>query len=252
MVYGNYISVNGNVENIRLTNNLPKHEDYVYYFGVNFPTRKKFILSNISVWIVFSSILLIAVIFFAYALFIILQQKRLSEQQRDFINNMTHEFKTPISSINLSSDVLLKPGVNDQPGRISTYARLIKQENERLNDQVEKVLNIARIERKGFTLYEEQFDAIEIIKDVVNSMLINNKVKITTDYTDLNAFVLGDKLHFTNIIFNVVDNAIKYSGENPEITIKAGIQKKLLKISLEDKGKCIEKEFQNRVFKKFY
>ncbi len=251
MVYGKYINANGESHE-RNQIDLPKSEDFTYYFGVNFPQKSSYIVNDMSVWIILSSILLIVVIFLSYAMIIILQQKRYSEQQKDFINNMTHEFKTPISSINLSTNVLLNPKIIEAPTRLITYIELIKKENNRLNEQVEKVLNISRIERKEFQLKKEKFNAQEVIQQVFESLLMNNSNNIRCDFKAKISFIYGDKLHFTNILFNLTDNAIKYSTNNPEIIISTSNEKDKFILSIKDKGIGMTKEQQKHVFKKFY
>ena len=128
MVYGNYVSIKGKDNSIEMTTNMPKYSEYVYYFGVNFPSKTNSLTGDMGLWIIFSAILLVSVIFFSYAIFIILRQKRLSELQKDFINNMTHEFKTPISSINISADVISNPEIVNDPERLQNYGGIIKQE----------------------------------------------------------------------------------------------------------------------------
>jgi two-component system, OmpR family, phosphate regulon sensor histidine kinase PhoR len=149
MEYGNYLTKSGTANPNVLTANLPKYDQYTYYFGVNFPLLRNNITGDMSLWFFFMGLLLVAIIFFVYAIFVILHQKRLSEMQKDFINNMTHEFKTPISSINISADVIMNPDIINDPARLFTYGSVIKQENNRLNQQVDKVLQIARIESQS-------------------------------------------------------------------------------------------------------
>ncbi len=145
MVYGNYVKIEDKGSEVPTTN-LPTYDEFTYYFGVYLPTKSNFVINNLRLSIVFSMILLIAVIFFAYAIYVILQQKRLSELQTDFINNMTHEFKTPISSISLSSNAMLRnPMIMNDP-RLNKYTNIIKDQAERLNGQVEKVLQIAQLQ----------------------------------------------------------------------------------------------------------
>ncbi|MFN8134993.1 MAG: histidine kinase dimerization/phospho-acceptor domain-containing protein [Bacteroidales bacterium] len=143
MEYGNYVFYNGKVKEDALSASLPKYSGYNYYFGVNFPLLNNTIVGDMSIWFFMIAILLISVIFFAYSIFVILKQKQLSEMQRDFINNMTHEFKTPIASITIAADVIANPETMSEPSRILTYGSVIKHEVSRLNDQVDKVLQIA-------------------------------------------------------------------------------------------------------------
>lgn len=252
MVYGSYVDLDGKTKGNDPSNNFPKYDEYLYYFGIHFPSKKALIFTNMSIWIIFSSIFLFVIIFFSYSLYIILQQKRLSEQQKNFINNMTHEFKTPISSINLSSDVLLDKNILKDPKRLAKYAGLIKQENERLNKQVEKVLNIARLEKRHFNLNLEKFNAHSLIVDLSNSVILNKNSKITCELNAKNSTIKADKLHFTNILLNLFDNAVKYSGLNPRIIVQTNSIKNNLILAIKDKGKGIPKDLQKKVFHKFY
>ena len=169
MVYGNYISASGSGEKIKPANTLPKYSEYLYYFGIRFPTLRNTIAGDMAILFFFTFILMLSVIFFVYAIFVILQQKRLSEMQKDFINNMTHEFKTPISTINISTDVITDPEILKDPQRLFKYGGFIRQENQRLNMLVEKVLQIAQIEKGVFRLKKEPIDLNELISTVVEN-----------------------------------------------------------------------------------
>ncbi len=254
MVYGNYVTAGGHDKQIKLSTTLPKYSEYVYYFGINFPTKGNYITGDMSLWFVFSGILLVSVIFYAWAIFIILRQKRLSELQKDFINNMTHEFKTPISSINISADVILSPDILQQPERLRNYGAIIKQENTRLNNQVEKVLQIARIERNGFGLKLEPMQLNEIIELVVNNCKTGNGASISIE-KHLDAEIpeiTADRLHLTNIIHNLLDNAVKYSRGSTNIIFRTHKSGQHIIFTIADNGPGISKEYQKKVFQKFY
>lgn len=256
MVYGDYISAKGEDKTIKLTTNLPKYSDYVYYFGINFPSKKHYLGADMTLWIIFSAILLVSVIFFGYAIFVILQQKRLSELQKDFINNMTHEFKTPISSINISADVLSSPEILNQPQRLRNYSAIIKQENNRLNELVEKVLQIARIEKGGFELKKEMVNLNELIAEVVENHRMQNgtsgDVMISTDLDNRINSVKADPLHLGNIFYNLFDNAIKYARGNPQILVKTELINRKILVEVRDNGPGIGLEYQKKVFQKFF
>jgi two-component system phosphate regulon sensor histidine kinase PhoR len=241
-----------------LTDPLPKHDDqdFIYYFGVLFPGKSANMLS--SMWLVlgFTALMLITVAFFIYSIIVILRQKQLSELQRDFINNMTHEFKTPISTINISTDVFLKNETIKSDPRLNRYAGIIKEQVLRLNTQVEKVLQLAKIERDSLELHMEEFDLAELIRNISPSIELKVTDKQGTLFLDLNAtnsFIRADKLHLTNILHNLVDNSVKYAKEIPEIHI--GLQNEannVLILSVEDNGIGIPKEHIKRVFDKFH
>ncbi len=254
MEYGNYLTQHGNSKQNVLSVNLPKYDQYTYYFGVNFPLMRNTIIGDMSVWFVFMALLLVSILFFVYAIFVILQQKRLSEMQKDFINNMTHEFKTPISSINISADVIMDPNIVNDPSRLFTYGSVIKQENNRLNQQVDKVLQIARIENHSFHLIKEQLNLNDLIIKVVDNCIANSnrKLIINTNLSDSVGFILADVLHLTNIMYNLLDNASKYSGDEPVISITTIRNSRFVVIKVNDNGPGIGAEFQKRIFQKFY
>jgi two-component system phosphate regulon sensor histidine kinase PhoR len=254
MEYGNYVTKNGIAKPNVLTANLPKYDQYTYYFGVNFPLLKNTITGDLSIWFFFMAILLVAIIFFVYAIFVILKQKRLSEMQKDFINNMTHEFKTPISSINISADVIMNPNIINDPARLFTYGSVIKQENNRLNQQVDKVLQIARIESQSFHLKKELVDLNTLILKVAENCKANSnrQLIVNTNLSDSVDIIEADTLHLTNILHNLLDNASKYSDKQPIITIETIRTDKSVVISISDNGPGINPEYQHRVFQKFY
>ena len=254
MEYGNYLTKNGTAKPNVLTVNLPKYDQYTYYFGVNFPLMRNTIIGDMTIWFFFMGLLLVAIIFFVYAIFVILHQKRLSEMQKDFINNMTHEFKTPISSINISADVIMNPDIINDPERLYTYGSVIKQENNRLNQQVDKVLQIARIESKSFHLNKELVDLNALILSVAENCKANSnrQLVVNTNLSDTVNDIEADTLHLTNIIHSLLDNASKYSGKEPVITIETKTIDKSIVVRISDNGPGIGPEFQHRVFQKFY
>jgi len=254
MEYGNYIFYNGSVKEEAESVNLPKYSGYNYYFGVNFPLLNNTIAGDMTIWFFLIGILAVSILFFVYAIFVILKQKKYSELQRDFINNMTHEFKTPIASINIAADVISNPDSIKEPARILTYGSIIKQEVNRLNDQVDKVLHIARIEKSGFHLRMEMLDIHAIINQVVENCRANqgDKVKITTHLSSDVGQVEGDRMHMTNIFYNLLDNAVKYGGETPEIEITTKVKSNVVIVTISDNGPGIGRFHQKKVFQKFY
>lgn len=254
MEYGNYVFYNGKIKQDAVSSSLDMYSGYNYYFGVNFPLLNNTIAGDMTIWFFMVGILAVSVIFFAYSIFVILKQKKLSELQRDFINNMTHEFKTPIASINIAADVISNPESIREPARILTYGSVIKQEVNRLNDQVDKVLQIARIEKSGFHLRRELMDLNAIISQAVHNCVATNgsKVKIEKHLSADVGFVEGDRMHLTNIFYNLLDNAVKYAGDSPEIQITSVCKQNKIVVSVSDNGPGIARIHQKRVFQKFY
>jgi two-component system phosphate regulon sensor histidine kinase PhoR len=255
MVYGNYYSYSPNQKEDLELGNLPKYKEFTYYFGVKFPTRSGFLLGKMQVTILFTLVLVITFLFFSYVVWVILRQKRLSEMQKDFINNMTHEFKTPISTIKISADVFVNNPVIKADARLSRYANIIREQNQRLNRQVEKVLQLAKIERQNFELKREKIDLRTLLISIIDSSAINiEKLGGQIDYaiSDSTMPIVADRLHLTNILHNLIDNATKYCKDNPVITLSAKPQNRWIELCIEDQGIGIAKEHQNRIFDKFY
>ncbi len=252
MVYGNYCDLTDeNKVNIQNTN-LPTFTDLDYYFVVRFPSRESFVLANMRMTVLFSIIAILSVLFFLYMIYIVLKQKRLSELQKDFINNMTHEFKTPISSIKIAADVLSNNTSVREDKRLSRYATIITEQNQRLNNQVEKVLNIARLERDNFKLKKETIDLNKTLSNIVENESVRlNDGKISLNFEE-DVEIYADPLHFTNVITTVLDNAIKYSEGDPEILISTELRNNLTVIKIKDSGIGIEKEKLKHIFDKFY
>ncbi|MEQ9186865.1 MAG: HAMP domain-containing sensor histidine kinase [Cryomorphaceae bacterium] len=230
-------------------------EDDGHYFSVFFPSLNLEVFSEMRFWVVSSFVLLAVLIFFTYVINVILRQKRLSEVKNDFINNMTHELKTPISTISLSCDVLLQNSIAQQPDRLKNYARIIKNENQRLQTQVERVLQIARLDKEEIDLTKTQVDIHDIIDLAVPTIEMNFQEKgiaIDTDLKAQDAKVHGDEMHITNILFNLLDNAAKYGGENPEISVETRNDSGGVYLSVTDRGPGISKDQQKFIFEKFY
>jgi len=254
MVYGAYISFEEKETKIR-PGDLPKYDEFIYYFGVNFPKRTSYLIAGNRLWIFFSGLLFLTVIFFVYALNIILKQKRLSELQKEFINNMTHEFKTPISTILIASDALLEDEVIKNKKDLSNYSQIIKEQNERLNRQVEKVLQITEMERADIELKKENIRLHESIKSITSSVeikLSKQQGELTTNLAAENDLIRCDKLHLTNIIYNVIDNALKYSNKKTKINIETKQLERFLQLTITDNGIGIAEEHIANVSRKFY
>lgn len=255
MVYGRRINYSEDKEPNTQTNPLPTNADFDYYFSVRFPNQKGYLLEDMRLAIFFSIILFFSVLFFIYSMFIIMRQKRLSEMQKDFINNMTHEFKTPISTIKISADVFLKNDLIQNDQRLSRYAQIIKDQNQRLNMQVEKVLQLAKIERDGFSLKKEAVNVHELLTEITDSAQVrlgDVNGQLITAFNATQPNIKADRLHLNNILYNLIDNAIKYSYEHPEVQLTTRNEGKQLVISIQDNGIGISKENQLRVFDKFY
>lgn len=226
-----------------------------YYFGVHFPSIETDVLSQMGIWGFSSIVNLIVIFFFVYTLFVILRQRRLSEIQKDFINNMTHEFKTPIATIAISADVLKEPEVGRFPERILNYATIIQNENNRLRQHVDRVLQMARLDEEEVALKKETVDIHDVIEESVKSTALalnsaNGKIELQLGADK--HMVIADKLHLANVFYNLIDNAIKYSRSSPSIHIATRNANDQIVIDVEDNGIGISAEDQKKVFHKFY
>jgi two-component system phosphate regulon sensor histidine kinase PhoR len=255
MVYGNYCSYTpGQKHNLEL-GDLPKDDKFTYYFSVKFPNRSGYLFGKMQLAIVLSCILLVVVLFFSYSMYVILRQKRLSELQKDFINNMTHEFKTPISTIKISADVFFNDDQVRQNSRLHRYAGIIKEQNQRLNRQVEKVLQLAKIEQGNFEIKQEDIELQPLLQTIIDSTAVQVERlggELSSELELEGVLVTGDRLHLTNILHNLLDNAIKYCREVPVVHLRASQEQGYIKLSVQDKGIGMSKEHQSKVFNKFY
>lgn len=232
----------------------PVSDKYNNYFEVHFPNRMSFFNSNFSVWYFFSGLLLIVVLFFGYTLSVIIRQRQLSEVQKNFINNLTHELKTPISSIGLASSVINNEEILKNPKRLFKYARIIEEQNQRLSNNVEKVLNLASLEKNRIHLNLESIELHDMMDDVLQQFKQTDsgrKAGISVA-GDLHVTITADRFHFSNLILNILENGVKYSEGKPVIEITSHTAGKLLKLSIADRGIGIPKDQQKKIFKKFY
>jgi len=185
----------------------------------------------------------------------IIKQKKISQIRDDFINNITHEFKTPIATISLASEVLLKEGTGNENKRISNYARVIYDENRRMREQVDRVLQMAILDKNRYNLNRQTINLDELIRNNVNNLCLEHcdrEVKVKDKMASANPEVNVDPIHMGNIINNLVSNAIKYSENTPEIIILSKNENGHYIFSIEDKGIGIKKEDQKHIFDKFY
>ncbi len=230
-----------------------------HYFTVFFPDVEHNIMDvhavSYSPWFFVVTIIIVVVFYFGYAISIIAKQKRLSDIKNDFINNMTHELKTPISTISLSSEMLMKLDFKDDPERLKRYAGIIYKENKRLENQVERVLNVAKLDKQKLILQKTEIDIHKLIieaKETFEFNQLEHDGTIDLDLKAINSEVLADQVHITNVIYNLLDNAIKYCTNSPIITIRTSTEKKGINIEIEDNGIGMKKEDIRNIFEKFY
>ena len=255
--YSSFVCFSENCDRSDSTANyrFPDLNIHNYYFGVHFPDKRLLLLGDLNNWFVSSAILLVVMAFFVYSLMLIFKQKRLSEIQNDFINNMTHEFKTPISTISISSEVLMKPEIINTPERLLSYAAFIRKEAARLKKNVDTVLQTANIAQKIDKLNFEQVEVHELIEDLSIScepLFKEKNGELIINLNAKNALIRADRLHFTNVIHNLIDNGMKYSERSPIIKITTDNSGNDLIISIKDNGIGIADRDQKQVFNKFF
>ena len=251
MKYGSYISIT-NKTNSKKTIFSPVQNSSAYYFSVHFPQMNKYIYKELRIWIIFSFVMFIVLLLYGYSAFTILQQKKYSELQKDFINNMTHEFKTPISSILIASNFLVKQTLIVADEKLKKYSDVIVQQAGKLNMHVEKILHLAKTDNKSLALQKTNIDIVNAINIVVENLQLKNPdVKIVMN-APAHCFVLADEFHFSNLVYNLLDNAVKYATINLQINIDITHLNKNILLSIADNGIGISAKHLTNVFEKFY
>lgn len=251
MKYGKYFSVTNDTANTRMVF-APSKNGLVYYFAVHFPQMNKYIYRSLKVWIIFSLVMLVVLMLYGYSAFTILQQKKYSELQKDFINNMTHEFKTPISSILISSTYLSQQAVIMSDEKLKKYTDFITQQTTRLNHHVEKILSMARTDKQSLGIHATTTDIVSVIFAVIENVRLKYpEIKISTDLPSA-CIIRADEFHFSNLVYNLLDNSIKYTSLEPEILISIISQDNTIRLVFSDNGIGIPVKHQARVMEKFY
>lgn len=266
IVFGNLIkytkdssySVTNN-DSVGKTSNQLKWKTDGHYFTVLFPNVSSSTIevakTDVSPWIYLFVILFLLFLFFLFTLNVILKQKRLSEVKTDFINNMTHELKTPISTIGLSSELLLRGNFTDDPERLHRYAEIIYKENKRLENQVERVLNVAKLDKEKLSLKKESCSIHDLILEAKDSFDLNQtdqggEIELVLDAVKETLMV--DEVHITNVVYNLLDNAVKYCNQVPQIVVRTWNDASSFNLSISDNGIGMKREDIKLIFDKFY
>ncbi len=252
MVYGNYISINGKSEKF-CADCFSKNSDLTYYFAVRFPNIKQTYFKSLSQYWIFTGVLFLVLIIYVYSVFLMLQQKRYTELQKDFINNMTHEFKTPLASILIASNyATTQKEIVDNP-RLSKYMQIIINQSNKLNQHVEKILYVAKTESKQIVLDKKQVDFNMLLELVKENILLKHQKEIAIEIKlKRNYLIQADEFHFYNLLYNIMDNAVKYSDSNPIIQIHTEETNKGLVLKFTDNGVGIPANDLPFVFDKFF
>lgn len=249
--YGDYVKEVANKKKEKTNFALAKN-NMAYYFIVHFPELNKYIYKSLYIWIIFSLVMFVVLVLYGYSAFTILQQKRFSDLQKDFINNMTHEFKTPISSILIASNFLDKQKQIVEDEKVKKYTEIITQQALKLNGHVDKILNLAKSDNKAIVLEKTSININNSIQQVVENILLKYPdAKINIENSEV-FFIQADEFHFSNIVYNVLDNAIKYSDKQPTVNIKLQKNANDVQLIVEDNGIGISAKEQQNIFEKFY
>ncbi len=267
IINGHYV-VEDNQPNVSLSgfNNLYNSKYFVSLFPkempspgklwLHFPNRNSFVwqslLLNLLGSIFFAAIILFC---FGYTINVIFRQKKLGEMKTDFINNMTHEFKTPIATISLAADSITSPMLAGKPDKVQRFANIIRQENKRMNSQVEKVLQMAQIDKRDFSLKLTEVNLHDVIGRAVENINLQVEKKdglVSSDLQATNPIVEGDLTHVSNMVNNLLDNANKYSPDKPEISVHTRNVPNGVEVIIQDRGIGMTKEVRKHIFDKFY
>ena len=233
-----------------------ENDESDYLIKVNFPKRTPFLITPvISVALVSIIFTFIIIVVYIYTVLILLRQRQISQIKTDFINNMTHEFKTPIATINLALDSIKNPKTIKDKSLVKKYLEMIKDENKRMYDQVENVLRISQLERKELNIIKTTLDLNELIKIAVShvQLLLENKNgSINLNLNAVNSEIHGNETHLVNVMVNIIDNAIKYCDKVPEIQVSTENVADKIVLKIIDNGIGMSKKVQKKIFEKFY
>lgn len=252
MVYGNYISSSGEATK-KCEDCFTKDNNLIYYFAIRFPHLKQSFYSSLKQYWIFTFVLFLVLIIYVYSVFLLLKQKRYTELQTDFINNMTHEFKTPLSSILIASNFANSQKEIKENAKLSKYVQIIIEQSNKLNQHIEQILSLAKTDSHQIQLQKTAIDLnknLKLIKE--NLKLKHNKDFNFTIDKSTKILIEADSFHFYNLLYNLIDNAIKYGNEKPKVDIKVVETNSHLTIQLNDNGPGIPEKDLPFIFDKFY
>ncbi len=250
--YGNYVAQSVGI----IPRNKSEFPNIYYennYFGVRFPQKNAALIAEMGTVLISTGISFLVILFFVLALYLIFKQKRLSEIQKDFVNNMTHEFKTPIATIAISAEVLKKTDMQEQPVRLQNYATIIYNEAMRLQNQVERILQSSNEEKSKIKLAIENINLQKFFAELLlHPNWQHDQQQINLEIPTETLWLRMDVLHLNNILHNLMDNAKKYGSENLEVSIKVESKNQQVLITFSDNGVGIPEDSKKRIFEKFY
>lgn len=253
MMYGDYIS-SSDKKVSKCEKCFTKKADLVYYFAIRFPQLKYNYITSLNQYWIYTGVLVLVLVIYVYSVLLLLKQKKYTELQTDFINNMTHEFKTPISSILIASNYANNQQEILNNPKLSKYVQIIIEQSNKLNQHIEKILNIAKSDSNSMTLEKSNFNLVETISLAKETILLkyNEDISIEIESNSDNFTIYADEFHFSNVVYNIIDNAVKYNDSDPKINIKINDSGKEIKLEFTDNGIGIEPSELNTIFDKFY
>ena len=226
-----------------------------HYLSLYFPHKQAHIIAQLEFWKYSSIVILLIVVFFSYTIAVLFREKRLSTIRNDFVSNMTHELKTPLSTLTLSTDALSSPTILSQPDRFKTYLEIIKNETERLKGQLDKVLQLSSLTPRKKNIEWEWIDIHEVIINackIYSLRAAEKEGRLEVNFESEWHWIKADKVHIANIIYNLLDNAIKYTERSPQINVSTYMHKRCIMIDIQDNGLGITQRQQRLIFDKFY
>jgi two-component system, OmpR family, phosphate regulon sensor histidine kinase PhoR len=253
MAFSNHINSNGKKEPIKCPSCFTKNPDYTYYFAIRFPDIEQNYFKNLNQYWIFTTVLFLVLIIYVYSVVLMLKQKKYTELQKDFINNMSHEFKTPLASILIASNYVKEQNeIKDNP-KLKKYNQIVINQTNKLNEHIEKILYVAKTESKQMLIDKTKFELKPILDLVKDNIILRYDTEIDIDIIVTKTLILkADEFHVYNILFNLVDNAVKYSGLSPKIEIVVTEINQKLSIQVKDNGCGIPTKDLPFVFDKFY
>lgn len=251
MMYGKYISIDDKGAENKVIE-FPKYKDLIYYFAIRFPNEHSHIIGSLRFWFFYTGALVLVLLIYIYSIYSLLQQKKYSELQRDFINNMTHEFKTPLSSILLASNYLSDQKEIKENSKLDNYTHIIINQGKKLNNHIEKILNIARNDQSALEIHPVKFKLYPFLEQIIDSYQLKHENLTVHLEVDPEIILKADEFHFSNIVQNLLDNSIKYSDGHPEITISSNRTPKGIQLDFQDMGVGVDPKNIQFIFDKFY
>jgi two-component system phosphate regulon sensor histidine kinase PhoR len=253
MAFSNHINSNGKKEPIKCPTCFTKNPKYTYYFAIRFPDIEQNYFKNLNQYWIFTTVLFLVLIIYVYSVVLMLKQKKYTELQQDFINNMSHEFKTPLASILIASNYVKEQNeIKDNP-KLKKYNQIVVNQTNKLNEHIEKILYVAKTESKQMLIDKTKFELRPVLELVKDNIQLKYDMEIDIDVITTKKYVLkADEFHVYNILFNLVDNAVKYSGLSPKIEVVVAEINQQLSIQIIDNGCGIPTKDLPFVFDKFY